>query len=57
MHEASATRTSGTKLAERTRADLHRAIPSARSYKWEEFQTQTNSRWPRMWPLQFSDTL
>ena len=18
--------------------------------KWEEFQTQTNSRWPRMWP-------
>jgi len=26
MHEASATRTSGTNLAERTRADLHRAI-------------------------------
>jgi len=25
--------------------------------KWEEFQTQTNSRWPRMWPLQFSGTL
>ena len=31
MHEASATRTSGTKLAERTRADLHRAIPSPAS--------------------------
>ena len=25
--------------------------------KREEFQTQTNSRWPRMWPLQFSGTL
>ena len=31
MHEASATRTSGTKLAERTRADLHRAILSPAS--------------------------